>query len=310
MVLVGVLIAAGLKPSSGSPSDVTTDGSRVRRRLTAAALLVGVGTAAAVLALAILPQAMSAPDPLTGPNFSVWGAQVSADTGRALVSETTSVTQADVRMTRLQDDIWLASLHLKAADSHGQPLEVRVDGPGEAAACEKLAGVNRMELLDSCKKWASGLDADNRNGAALTKGWSRTNAGDYELWAQFYIQPDSNAWGMGLGGSTARLRLPTVSVPAFWKATESIPVSFDLRVDDAVDWEWSGLTPAEVQPANVTWNYQLEPLSGSSTSLVQGRNLKAQSDEQNRIFWAGVLAGIAGGALVGVIGEWGRGRSQ
>lgn len=250
-----------------------------------------------------MPPDRSVPDPILSASITAWpadGSVVRPGPGRA--GEVTTVTQADVDFSLLQDDLWLVSLHTVATNREAQPVDVRINiGNVKAASCDSLTGSNQSELMDSCKRAAADLVRNSQGEPEYVMGWSHKNNEVYEAYVRFYVQAEPRMLGIGASGSTTKMRLPEVSFPVFWRAAHTFNVSFAVSVVDAADWEWSGLPPSSVRERAVAWKYELTTLTGDDPGLVQGRNAKIEAQDQARIFWAGVLSGIAGGALVAAV---------
>ena len=84
----------------------------------------------------------------------------------------------------------------------------------------------------------------------------------------------------------------------------ALPVSIQFDVPDAPKWSWLGVLPNVVGPAYVSWDYdytvgyQPSIASDRNPVLTNGVRDDVVENDSNKVFIAGVLLGVAGGALI------------
>jgi len=110
-----------------------------------------------------------------------------------------------------------------------------------------------------------------------------------------------SSFGYAANGTTASAAIPK----AFYLGPGSAPAQLYASYDNVGApnaYDWSGLQPQSTSASEIIWDESV-PSGGTLGEIDQGVNDDAQSQDGYKIFLAGALIGLAGGALLAALQE-------
>lgn len=277
---------------SGSPSSLKGDGQETppaanfRSDRLVAFLLVVISGAASCGAWFLFPRSTDVPDPLR----SIEARVTVVDIDRMDV---------EVSVEPLSSEVSVLTVHLWSdlpPESATAELAMHV----RAAPCDELANADRWKnLVDECRRTVKSvlpLRATTRWITLATTDPSRNSLAQFIIPLKLSM---SQAGVLTRGSDYVKVLMPSIAAEGSMKG-RGFRSRFIYWTDVGSRLEWSGLPPAHVSKYWVVWDYPDGP-EEFGRNLSRGANPDLAYSDQVRLFLAGALAGVAGGALIGAI---------
>lgn len=234
------------------------------------------------------------------------------------VASAKSLQDIDVRVTRKSGDVVamsftfnFCSLPFSAACPVSAPrVSLNISAPGEAvpSSCVSIHSQRcsyASELFDNALPGAFTTIVTRAQSDILSAADAAPGNPVWTATANIAVRSRGYPLFWSSNGVTVEATFPKLDVvtPQGAVANGTTPVRVDyVGVPGVSQYDWTGgPTPVIVNPIEATWS---EPLSTLTTATaISGTDNTAVNSDDHLILVAGILFGIAGGALVGAIQE-------